>query len=251
MDSRVLRDDMVDALEHALSDGIDERVVDAMRRVPRHEFVAERPYDNRDSEHEGTRVLAPATVARLLAALDPHEGDETLVVGAGVGYTSAVLAELVGDRHVHAVDITRRLVWEARSNLDDAGYGAVLVDCRNGADGLPEYAPFDRILVEAAAIEPPRRLVSQLADDGRLVLPLGGPEQELAAVERGSADDDERGEVAGRFGEVAFSPMLVEGEQHGRVARNRTHREDREYAERGWHARTGWEQDWVDWDEHL
>jgi protein-L-isoaspartate(D-aspartate) O-methyltransferase len=249
MDSRVLRDDMVDALEHALSDGIDERVVDAMRRVPRHEFVAERPYDNRDSEHEGTRVLAPATVARMLAALDPKEGDETLVVGAGVGYTSAVLAELVGDRHVHAVDITRRLVWEARSNLDDAGYGAVLVDCRNGADGLPEYAPFDRILVEAAAIEPPRRLVSQLTDDGRLVLPLGGPEQDLAAVER--EEGEEAGVVVGRFGEVAFSPMLVEGEQAGRVARNRTHREDQEYAERGWHARTGWEHDWVDWDEHL
>ena len=249
MDSRVLRDDMVDALEHALSDGIDERVVDAMRRVPRHEFVAERPYDNRDSEHEGTRVLAPATVARMLAALDPQEGDETLVVGAGVGYTSAVLAELVGDRHVHAVDITRRLVWEARSNLDDAGYGAVLVDCRNGADGLPEYAPFDRILVEAAAIEPPRRLVSQLTDDGRLVLPLGGPEQDLAAVER--EEGEEAGVVVGRFGEVAFSPMLVEGEQAGRVARNRTHREDQEYAERGWHARTGWEHDWVDWDEHL
>jgi protein-L-isoaspartate(D-aspartate) O-methyltransferase len=167
-----------------------------------------------------------------------------------VGYTSAVLAELVGDRHVHAVDITRRLVWEARSNLDDAGYGAVLVDCRNGADGLPEYAPFDRILVEAAAIEPPRRLVSQLTDDGRLVLPLGGPEQELAAVERGE-EAESTGVVVGRFGEVAFSPMLVEGEQHDRVARNRTHREDREYAERGWHARTGWEQDWVDWDEHL
>ena len=249
MDSRVLRDDMVDALEHALSDGIDERVVDAMRRVPRHEFVAERPYDNRDSEHEGTRVLAPATVARMLAALDPQEGDETLVVGAGVGYTSAVLAELVGDRHVHAVDITRRLVWEARSNLDDAGYGAVLVDCRNGADGLPEYAPFDRILVEAAAIEPPRRLVSQLTEDGRLVLPLGGPEQDLAAVER--EEGEEAGVVVGRFGEVAFSPMLVEGEQAGRVARNRTHREDQEYAERGWHARTGWEHDWVDWDEHL
>jgi protein-L-isoaspartate(D-aspartate) O-methyltransferase len=251
MDSRVLRDDMVDALEHALSEGLDERVVDAMRRVPRHEFVADRPYDNRDSEHEGTRVLAPATVARLLGALDPRAGDETLVVGAGVGYTSAVLAEIVGDRHVHAVDITRRLVWEARSNLADAGYGAVLVDCRDGADGLPEYAPFDRVLVEAAAIDPPRRLVSQLADDGRLVLPLGGPEQELAAVKRDVGDESASGVVVERFGEVAFSPMLVEGEQAGRLARNRTHREDREYAERGRHARTGWEQDWVDWDEHL
>jgi protein-L-isoaspartate(D-aspartate) O-methyltransferase len=244
MDSGVLRDDMIDGLEHALADeSIDERVTAAMSRVPRHEFVPDRPYDNRESEHAGTRVLAPATVARMLDALDAREGHETLVVGAGVGYTAAVLAELVGDRHVHAVDITRSVVWEARSNLAAAGYEAVLVDCRDGADGLPEYAPFDRVLVEAAAIEPPRRLVDQLAEGGRLVLPLGGPEQELAAVEDGA--------VVERFGEVAFSPMLVDGEQADRLERNRTRREDREHAERGWHARTGWEQDWVDWDDHL
>ena len=151
MEPATLREDMVDRLEHAL-DELDERVVDAMRTTPRHEFVDDRPYDNRETVHEGTRVLSPQTVARLLGALAPRQGDDVLVVGAGVGYTAAALAELVGARRVHAVDIARSVVLDARANLERAGYGAVLVDRRDGADGLPEYAPYDRILVEAAAV---------------------------------------------------------------------------------------------------
>ncbi|MFB6130306.1 MAG: protein-L-isoaspartate O-methyltransferase [Salinigranum sp.] len=239
MDHAVLREDMVDGLEHALD--LSEAVDVAMRTVPRERFVPERPYDNRTSEHEGTTILSPRTVARLLDPLEATEGDEVLVVGAGVGYTAAVLAEIVGERHVHAVDITRRLVWDARRNLDDAGYGGVLVDCRDGAGGLPEYAPFDRILVEAAAVRPPRALLDQLAPDGRLVMPMGGPDQTLVAVEGGS--------VVSRFGPVSFRPLLVDGEQAGGVARNRTEREDREFATQGYFAPTGWEHDWIDWDD--
>jgi len=70
-------------------------------------------------------------------------------------------------------------VLDARSNLSTAGYGGVLVDRRDGADGLPEYAPYDRILLEAAAIEPPGRSSVDFADDGRLVMPLGAGEQSL------------------------------------------------------------------------
>ncbi|MFB6304204.1 MAG: protein-L-isoaspartate O-methyltransferase, partial [Haloferacaceae archaeon] len=228
---------------------VDERVVDAMRTVPREAFVDERPYDNRDAvdEETGTRVLAPRTVARLVDALAPEDDDDVLVVGAGVGYTAAVLAELVGPTRVHAVDISRRAVLAARRNLDRAGAGAVLVDCRDGADGLPEYAPFDRVLVEAAAIEPPRRLLAQTADGGRLVLPLGGPDQTLTAVE--PAGDDYR--VVAEHGAVGFDPLLVDGEDAGGPPRNRTEREDREFARQGYFARTGWEYDWVDWDERL
>jgi protein-L-isoaspartate(D-aspartate) O-methyltransferase len=153
-----------------------------------------------------------------------------------------VLAELVGAEHVHAVDIARRLVYEARSNLAEAGYPGVLVDRRDGADGLPEYAPYDRVLVEAAAIEPPRRLLAQLADDGRLVLPLG-TDQQLVAVDAG-------GTVVREHGGIALRPMLVEGEQADTVERNRTLREDREHARRAAERRKGWEQDWIDWDQH-
>ena len=243
MDPAVLRDDMVASLEHEIKGVLHSGPVSlAMRRVARHEFVEDErgAYEDRDLDHRGTRVLAPSTVARLLEALAPTEGDEVLVVGAGVGYTVAVLAELVGERNVHAVDITRRVVIDARHNLAHAGYDGVLVDCRDGARGLPEYAPFDRILVEAAAIRPPAALVDQLADDGRLVMPLGVGEQTLVAVEDG--------EVVERFGPIAFDPLLVEGEQAESIERNRTAREDREIAERDARSRRGWEQEWIDWD---
>jgi protein-L-isoaspartate(D-aspartate) O-methyltransferase len=243
MDPAVLRDDMVDSLEHESKGCVQSATVaGAMRTVPREAFVeAERgAYADRPFERFGTRVLAPSTAARLFEALAPEAGDSVLVVGAGVGYTAAVLAEIAGERNVHAVDITRRLVIEARGNLADAGYEGVLVDRRDGADGLPEYAPYDRILLEAAAISPPAALVDQLADDGRLVMPHGAGEQTLVVVE-----DDE---IAQRLGSVAFQPMLVEGEQADTVERNRTRREDREFARRNAEAGAGWEQDWIDWD---
>jgi len=245
MDPAALREDMVDGIEHAMS--VSEPVGVAMREVPRHLFVPDRAYDNRAGEHAGTRVLAPRTVARLFDALALDPGARTLVVGAGVGYTVAVAAELAGGRQVHAVDITRRLVYESRRNLTEAGYGAVLVDCRDGADGLPEYAPFDRILVEAAAVRPPAALVDQLAPDGRLVMPMGSAEQTLVAVEAAGGEP----EVVERFGPAAFAPLLVDGEQAGGVERNRTAREDREFAEQGYFAPTGWEQEWIDWEERL
>ncbi|RLM59750.1 protein-L-isoaspartate O-methyltransferase [Halobellus sp. Atlit-31R] len=271
MDPGELRGDMVDGLEERLT--VDPAVGLAMRTVPRRKFADDAPYDDQSGDAAGT--LSPEIVARLLTALDVESstggtatagsdargdtadagdetgretGDETgdvLVVGAGVGYTAALLAELLDETRVHAVDIDRRLVYAARSNLESAGYGGVLVDARDGANGLPEYAPFDRILVEAAAIDPPERLVGQLTADGRLVLPLGGPEQTLVTV-------DAAGDVIERHGPVAFKPLLVDGEQGSAPARNRTAREDAERASAdGYFAKTGWEQDWIDWDEQL
>ncbi|SIQ74835.1 protein-L-isoaspartate(D-aspartate) O-methyltransferase [Haladaptatus litoreus] len=252
MEPAVLRDDMVASLEHEMKGLVrSDNVGLALRTVPRHEFVpidAEQgAYADQSFDHRGTRILAPSIVARLLEALDVREDDSVLVVGAGVGYTSAVLAEIVGERNVHAIDITRTIVYEARENLESAGYGGVFVDCGDGADGLPEYAPFDRILVEAAAIEPPRTLVSQLADDGRLVIPLGSGIQRLAAVEPSDSDSGSP-ETVEEFGKTAFAPLLVEGEQSDTIERNRTNREDREFAERHAQTRRGWEHEWIDWD---
>ena len=228
MDTAVLRDDMVDSLEHESKACVgSEQVSVAMRTVPRHAFVEDErgAYADRPFERFGTRVLAPSTVGRLLEALDPEPADSVLVVGAGVGYTAAVLAEIVGSRNVHAIDITRRVVYEARENLAAAGYDEVLVDRRDGANGLPEYAPYDKILLEAAAVEPPQALLDQLASDGLLVMPLGAHTQSIARVR-----DDATTE---RLGGCAFAPMLVEGEQADTVERNRTRREDREFAEIG------------------
>jgi protein-L-isoaspartate(D-aspartate) O-methyltransferase len=249
MELAVLRDDMVEGLSHP-SKGVlsSEALTVALRTVPRHEFVPAEPeaaYADKAFDHRGSTGLAPSTVAILLEALELREGQDVLVVGAGVGYTAALLAELVGETRVHAIDIDRQLVYVARSNLESAGYPGVLVDVRDGADGLPEYAPFDRILVEAAAVAPPERLVDQLAHDGRLVIPLGGPDQSLSVV-------DATGEVLDRAGPVAFDPLLVDGEQGSAPVRNRTVREDRERSEsQGYFAKTGWEQEWIDWDDRL
>jgi protein-L-isoaspartate(D-aspartate) O-methyltransferase len=252
MDPAVLRDDMVDGLEEALSSElVDDDVAMAMRTVPRHEFVGDRAYENRASERGGTRVLAPSTVARMLSALNVDAGHDVLIVGAGVGYTAAVVADLVGERHVHAVDINRGAVVDARENLRESGCDAVLVDCRDGAKGMPEYAPFDRILVEAAAVRPPRALLDQLAADGRLVMPMGGPEQTLVAVETDAATDSDGFDVVGEYGPGRFNPILVDGEQAGGLSRNRMEREDREFAQQGYFAPSGWEYEWVDWDERL
>lgn len=253
MDPAVLREDMVDSLEHEAkglvrSDGVGV----AMRSVPREAFFGDEyeAYQDRPDERLGTRVLSPSTVARLLEALRPDQDDTVLVVGAGVGYTPAVLAEIVGSTNVQAIDIDRRLVSEARSNLAQAGYDEVLVDRKDGAEGFTEYAPYDRILLEAAAVDPPRALVEQLAPGGRLVMPLGATEQSLVAVTPGD-ERDGRGEVVERFGPVRFEPMLLRGEEATTVERNRTVREDRERASRVADRQTGWEHEWLDWDERL
>ena len=246
MEPAVLREDMVDSLEHEAKGVVRSgRISVAMRETPREAFLQDEraAYADRDFERHGTRVLSPSTVARLLEALDAEPDDAVLVVGAGVGYTSAVLAEIVGEANVHAIDITRRLVYEARSNLAEAGYDGVLVDRRDGAGGLPEYAPYDRILAEAAAVEPPRALLDQLAPGGRLVMPIGAGTQELVAIEGG--------DVVAEHGTVAFRPLLVEGEQADVVERNRTRREDREHARRAAERRKGWEQSWIDWEDRL
>ena len=245
MDIGAIHQDMIDGLAHEAKAVLESgRLAEAMGAVPRHEFVEtdapEAAYEDRAFEHRGTTVLAPSLVARLLEALDPEPGDDVLVVGAGVGYTAAVLAEIVGPRRVSAIDLSRPLVMDARRNLAAAGYKAVLVDRRDGAEGLPEYAPYDRILVEAAATDPPEALRRQLAPGGRLVMPKGIPEQELVAVEGG--------DVVARHGAVRFKPLLVEGEQTGGIERNRTARENRERVADRAASRSGWKRDWIDWD---
>ncbi|MCU4926511.1 protein-L-isoaspartate O-methyltransferase [Halobacteria archaeon AArc-dxtr1] len=243
MDPAVLREDMVDGLESSAKNVLtDETVAVAMREVPRHAFVDDPrvAYADRDVSHLGTRVLAPSTAARLLQALAVRPGDAVLIVGAGVGYTAAVAAEITGAANVHAVDIARPVVHEARTNLAQAGYGGVFVDRRDGAAGLPEYAPFDRILLEAAVVTPPQALQRQLADDGRLVYPRLADGQQLVV----SGADGEAESLA----TVSFDPLLVDGEQAGAIERNRTDREERERADRDAQRRRGWELDWIEWD---
>lgn len=257
MDEASIRADMIEGLEHQIGERLDAPVLSAIQRVPRETFVDDSPHASGGNAGTGNRSLTAETVVRLITSLDVDEGDDVLVVGAGVGYSVAMLAEIAGARHVHAVDIDREAVSLARSNLSKAGYDAVLVDRRDGANGLPEYAPYDRILLEAAVVEPPRTLREQLAEDGRIVYPRGTTVQTIAAIEPGSSrqrdpeDDAPSGfSTVETAGPVRVQPMLVDGEQAG-VERNRTRREDAERAEQGHFARHGWEQEWIDWDDRL
>ncbi|GAB7009962.1 protein-L-isoaspartate O-methyltransferase family protein [Halorubrum trueperi] len=257
MDEASIRADMIEGLEHQIGEQLDADVLTAIQRISRETFVDAAPQAAVEGDGTGSRSLAAETVVRLVTALDADEGDDVLVVGAGVGYSVALLAEIAGARHVHAVDIDREAVSLARSNLAKEGYDAVLVDRRDGANGLPEYAPYDRILLEAAVVEPPRTLREQLDKDGRIVYPRGTTVQTVAAIEpdstrdRSPDDDAPSGfRTVETAGPVRLRPMLVDGEQAG-VERNRTRREDAERAERSRFARHGWEQEWIDWDDRL
>lgn len=243
MDNAVLREDMVDGLEFEAKGHVTSAELSvAMREVPRHHFIdGPGAYEDIQRRHRGTTVLSPSTVAELFEPLAIGPTDSVLVVGAGVGYTAALAAELSEPQRVHAVDIDRQLVIEARRNLAAAGYRDVLVDRRDGARGLSEYAPYDRILVEAAAVAPPQALLDQLATDGRLVMPTGHAPQRIT-VHRGDGSTE-----AGT--EVRFAPLLVEGEQHTAIERNRMTREDRERARRADRTRPGWEHEWLDWSD--
>ncbi len=250
MDHETLRADMVNGLEYARQRPLGADVLACLQTVPRHEFV-ENAYENRDSDVAGSRVLRPETVVRLLTALEFEPGHETLIVGAGVGYTAAVSAEIVGGKHVQAIDIDRQLVRLARQNLHAAGYGSVLVDHRDGARGYPEYAPFDRILVESTVLKPPRALIEQLTPTGRIVFPRGTTQQILVAAERDPDAEKAALREIDDYGPVQFRPMLVDGEQASGHERNRTRREDAEFDEQGYFAPSGWEYEWLDWDEQL
>ncbi|MCB9896780.1 MAG: protein-L-isoaspartate(D-aspartate) O-methyltransferase [Planctomycetes bacterium] len=186
----------------------DPRVLEAMRRVPRHAFVPEemRPFAYDDSPlplGAGQTISQPYIVARMTAAVDVQDGERVLDVGTGSGYQAAVLAELTP--HVFTIEIVDELARTARASLDAAGYGRVVSTTGDGWAGWPEHAPFDAIVVAAAPDVVPPALVEQLAPGGRLCLPVGPRDetQHLLLVEK-RAD----GSVVQRMLElVRFVPM--------------------------------------------
>ena len=166
----------------------DERVLGAMARVPRHEFVRPEERDEAYEDHplpigEGQTISQPFVVAAMLEALALRPEDAVLEVGTGSGYETAVLAELV--RSVYSIERIAVLAEHARAVLERLGYGNVTVVQGDGSQGLPEAAPFDAIVVSAAAPRLPQSLMDQLRDGGRLVIPVGsGFTQELQLVRK-------------------------------------------------------------------
>ena len=171
----ILRQRMVDAQLRAR--GIcDERVLDAMLRVPRHEFAPERYRDQAYEDHplpigEGQTISQPYIVARMLEALALKPTDKVLEVGTGSGYLTSLLAELAAQ--VYSVERHAALADAARDLLARMGYSNVRVIVGDGRQGYIEGASYDAIIVSAAASDVPRALLEQLGEGGRMIIPVG------------------------------------------------------------------------------
>jgi len=174
----------------------------AMGTVPRHRFV---PADSRPRAYddcalaagEGQTISQPYIVALMTQALDPPPASRILEVGTGTGYQTAILAELAAQ--VHTIERLMSLADAAAKLLSGLGYSNVLFRTGDGSLGWPEAAPFDRILVTAAAPKPPAPLLEQLADGGRMVIPIGSRHhQDLVLIEK----------LGGRLTQTAFCPCV-------------------------------------------
>jgi protein-L-isoaspartate(D-aspartate) O-methyltransferase len=191
----------------------DEEVLGAMETVQRHLFVGEAYRDEAYADHplpigEGQTISQPYVVALMTEALGLGPGDRVLEMGTGSGYQAAVLASIVGE--VYTIEIRERLAERARERLRDLGYPNVSVKYGDGYFGWPEHAPYDAIIITAAANHIPPPLIAQLKDGGRLILPLGGTVyfQMLTLAEK------KGGELRLRqLGSVAFVPMTGQAQK--------------------------------------
>jgi protein-L-isoaspartate(D-aspartate) O-methyltransferase len=182
-----------------------ERVLEAMRRVRRHLFVppelAAVAYHDTPLPIGFDKTVSQPFICALMAdLLDPQPHDAVLEIGTGLGYQAAILAELA--RQVWTVEMVEEFASHAEARLSQLGYGNVAVRIGDGTRGWAEHAPFDKILVTAAAAVPPKALLDQLAPGGRMVLPIG-PEgiQQLTVIDK--ADDGRirtRSVIPVRFG---------------------------------------------------
>lgn len=207
-DFRRLREQMVS--EQLVARGIrDERVLDAMLRVPREEFVSESARPSAYADHPlpidlGQTISQPYIVALTLELASLTESDTVLDVGTGSGYAAAVAAELV--TRVVSIERHPELAASARAVLNGLGYRTVTVVVGDGTLGYPDEAPYDAIVVAAAAPRVPQPWADQLADGGRIVMPVGEPRfgQMLTRAKKSA---DGRLDSA-TFGAVTFVPLI-------------------------------------------
>jgi protein-L-isoaspartate(D-aspartate) O-methyltransferase len=166
----------------------DAAVLAAMESVPRHEFVPEefraRAYEDVPLPiGDGQTISQPYIVAAMTTALRLQPGDRALEIGTGCGYQAAILSRLA--KEAFSVERRPELALSASARLERLGYANVHVHCGDGTLGLPEFAPFNAILVAAAAPTIPQPLLEQLAEGGRMIVPVGDAEhQELQLVEK-------------------------------------------------------------------
>jgi protein-L-isoaspartate(D-aspartate) O-methyltransferase len=191
--------------EQIRSRGITEaRVMEVMSRLPRHLFVPRASRQEAYADYpvsigSGQTISQPYMVALMTEELKLTGGEKVLEVGTGSGYQTAVLAELAGE--VYTVELVPRLRQQAEQRLTAAGYQNIHFRTGDGSRGWTEYAPFDRILVAAAASSLPRELTGQLADNGILVIPVGESQgfQSLTITRRLGGHLETRSGIGCRF----------------------------------------------------
>ena len=190
----------------------DERVLAAMAKVPREEFI---PADARPSAYEDgplpigydQTISQPYVVAFMTEQLRPKPGDRVLEIGSGSGYQAAILGELVAE--VYTIEIVEPLAKSAEATLQRLGYNNVHIKAGDGYKGWPEEAPFDAIIVTCAPEKVPQPLVDQLKDGGRMVIPVGERfAQQLYLLEKKDGQLKESATLP-----VRFVPMLREGQK--------------------------------------
>jgi protein-L-isoaspartate(D-aspartate) O-methyltransferase len=186
-----------------------ESVLEAMRKVPRHEFVPDylKKYAYADEPlpiGEDQTISQPYIVAYMTEYLRLGNEDKVLEIGTGSGYQAAVLAEIVDT--VYTIEIVDVLAKNAQRNLERLGYENVLVKRGDGYAGWPEHAPYDAIIITAAPTKIPEPLLEQLKVGGFMILPLGDYSQELVLIEKNSMKDFEQKTLL----PVRFVPMTGE-----------------------------------------
>jgi protein-L-isoaspartate(D-aspartate) O-methyltransferase len=171
------RNDMV---KYQISDrGIsNSEVLDAMRKIPRHLFVPAEYQNEAYGDYplpigHGQTISQPYIVAYMTAAVKPDKKKKVLEIGTGSGYQAAVIAEIADT--VYTIEIVPELANESATRLKNMGYNNIICKSGDGYNGWSEHSPFDIIIVTAAAAEIPKPLIDQLAENGRLIIPVGRP----------------------------------------------------------------------------
>lgn len=184
----------------------DKRLLSVMRKVKRHLFVPAlyRLFAYTDSPlpiGEGQNISQPYIVALMTELLELKGNEIVLEIGTGSGYQTAILAEL--SKKVYTIEILEPLVRRSEKLLKDLGYNNVFIKCGDGYLGWPEYAPFDAIIVTCASEDIPPHLIEQLAEGGKIVIPVGEEWQEIELVKKAGGKT-----VTTNIIPVRFVPML-------------------------------------------
>lgn len=196
--------------QQLISRGIsNERVLEAFRKVPRHEFISKNLLGEAYADYplpvgEGQTISQPYMVALMTECLNLKGNEKVLEIGTGSGYQAAILAELA--KEVYSIERFQSLAERAEQILDKLGYKNIKVNVGDGTLGWEEYAPYDGILVTAGAPKAPNSLIKQLKENGKLVIPIGGGFSQVLTVIEKKGNKAFSSEICG----CVFVPLIGE-----------------------------------------